>query len=140
MMSGRRADPVEDFALVRRHAQRALGPDVDADVLTHLDELLRPRFEPQSRRARMLPLSAFCAHAGVSHIDFLKIDVEGDELSVLEGLGDLAVGHAVVEVDSRRSSPAAVRTALEVRRLEVTEFAAPECEGSGLTYLIARGR
>jgi FkbM family methyltransferase len=140
MMSGRQADPVKDFALVRQYAQQALGPDADADVLTHLDDLLRPRFEPESRQVRMLPLSTICAQAGVSHIDVLKIDVEGDELSVINGLGDITVSHAVVEADSRRSSPDAVRAALEARRLEVSAVTARGYEESGLSYLVAHER
>jgi FkbM family methyltransferase len=140
MMSGRYADPVEDFALVRQYAQKALGPNADADVITHLDDLLGPRFEPEFRRVCTLPLATICQQAGVRSIDLLKIDVEGDELSVLDGLGDVTVRNAVVEVDRRRSSPDAVRSALETKRLNVSAVAAAGYENSPLSYLVARER
>lgn len=140
MMSGRHAQPAEDFALVRQYAHRALGPDADTDVLVHLDDLLRPRFEPESRRVPVLPLAAICARAGVSHIDLLKIDVEGDELAVVDGLGDVAVRHAVVEVDSRRSSPDGVAAALEAKGLEVSVAAARGYEELPLSYVVAHQR
>lgn len=140
MMSGRQADPAADLALVRQYGRQLLGPDADADVMTHLDELLRPRFEPEFRMVRMLPLAAICAQAGVADIDLLKIDVEGDEMSVLDGLGDVVVHHAVVEVDGRRSSPEAVASALSARGLEVRMVVAAGYEDSPLAYLFAHER
>jgi FkbM family methyltransferase len=140
MMSGRLADPAADLALVRQYGQQMLGPHADADVLLHLDELLRPRFDPELRRVRMLPLATICAQVGVTDIDLLKIDVEGDELSVLDGLGNVTVRHAVVEVDSRRSSPEAVMSVLATRRLDVRSVAAPGFEDSPLSYVFAHER
>lgn len=136
MMSGRQANPTDDFALVRQFAEQQLGDDADADVMRHLDDVLRPRFEPEPRLVRTLALAEICAQAGVAGIDLLKVDVEGDELAVLEGLGDVNVRHAVIEVDSRRSSPAAIREALESRGLEVVEVA-PESVQSPLSFLFA---
>lgn len=140
MMSGRQADPAADLALVRQYGQHMLGPDTDADVMTHLDELLRPRFDPEFRRVRLQPLATICAHAGVADIGLLKIDVEGDELSVLDGLGDVTVHHAVIEVDGRRSSPDAVTSALVARGLEVRRVVAPGYEDSPLAYLFGHER
>lgn len=139
MMSGRQADPAEDFALVRQYAKQQLGDGAEPDVMVQLDDMLRPRFEPQYRRVRVLPLHAICAEVGVDTIDLLKVDVEGDELSVLEGLGDIRVRHAVVEVDGRRSSMRAVRSALESRRLEVEALTAPGYEHSPLSVLFGHG-
>jgi FkbM family methyltransferase len=135
MMSGRHADPADDFALVRQYAEQQLGDDAEPEVMTHLDDVLRPRFEPEYRRVQVVPLHKICAEVGVDTIDLLKVDVEGDELSVLEGLGDVSVHHAVVEVDGRRSSLSAVRSALESRRLEVEELTPPGYENSPLSIL-----
>jgi len=139
MMSGRHADPAEDFALVHQYAEQQLGDSAEPDVMIQLDDILRPRFEPQYRRVRAVPLHAICAEAGVDTIDLLKVDVEGDELSVLEGLGDVRVRHAVVEVDGRRSSERAVRSALESRRLEVEALTAPGFENLPLSVLFGHG-
>jgi FkbM family methyltransferase len=140
MMSGRHADPAEDFALVRQYGEQKLGQGADADVMTHLDELLRPRFHAESRQVNVLPLATICAQAGVSCIDLLKVDVEGDELSVLDGLGDVSVRHAIVEVDGRRCSPDAVRSALDARGLAVRSVAAPGYENLPLSYFFAHER
>ena len=137
MMSGRLADPTDDFAMVCQYAKQQLGDDAEPDVMTHLEDVLRPRFDPEQRLVRTLPLHTICANAGVDSIDLLKIDVEGDELSVLEGLGPIAVHHAVIEVDDRRSPLHAVRSALESRRLKVEEMKAPGYENSPLSILFA---
>jgi FkbM family methyltransferase len=139
MMSGRLADPAEDFALVRQYAEQQLGDSAEPDVMVQLDDMLRPRFEPQHRRVRAVPLHTICAEAGVDTIDLLKVDVEGDELSVLEGLGDVRLRHAVVEVDARRSSVQAVRSALESRKLKVEAVTAPGYENSPLSVLFGHG-
>lgn len=62
----------------------------------------------QSTVVRLRRLDEFCAEAGVTHIDFLKLDVEGHELEVLAGAGDL--------IPSRR-----------IRNLQF-EFGAPDIE------------
>lgn len=134
MMSGRFADPTSDFALVRGYAAGQLGDD---EALAALDDVLRSRFEAQRREVRVEPLSQICADAGTDVIDLLKIDVEGDELTVLLGLGDLGVRNAVVEVDERRSSKAAVRAALEARGLSVEETTQDGYEDSPLSVLFA---
>lgn len=56
----------------------------------------------QSERIRVDTLDEFCTDAGITRIDYLKIDTEGNDLNVLRGaehlLGDGAV--AVVEVEA----------------------------------------
>jgi nonribosomal peptide synthetase DhbF len=42
--------------------------------------------EAEKRTAQVRTLSSVIQEHGVTHIDYLKIDVEGDELSVLEGV------------------------------------------------------
>lgn len=40
-------------------------------------------------------LDAYCAHVGIATIDFLKVDVEGMEPSVIRGAAELLRGHRV---------------------------------------------
>lgn len=139
MMSGRLANPTDDLELVGRYVTGQLG-NADEAVLSDLDDVLRNRFEPEQRRVQVAPLSAICAVTGRSTIDLLKIDVEGDELTVLEGLDDLRVRNAVVEVDSRRSSVSAVRARLEALGLAVTEVTQEGYEGLPLCVLVGRSQ
>lgn len=140
MMSGRWADPAEDFALVRHYVEQQVTDGDDCALMTHLDELIRPRFTAERRQVQIEPLSAICADAGLHGIDLLKIDVEGDELAVLDGLGDLEVRNVVVEVDARRTSVAAARAALESRGLAVSERSTPGYERLPLSILLAHPR
>jgi hypothetical protein len=44
------------------------------------------------------PLDAVCADLGVSAIDFIKVDVEGHELAVLQGMTGLLDDRAVAAI------------------------------------------
>ena len=46
-------------------------------------------FESESRVAKVRTLSSVIQELGITSIDYLKIDVEGDELSVLEGIAEM---------------------------------------------------
>ncbi len=73
---------------------------------------LRKDYSPQDRSetVRIETLDDYCTDKGIGNIDFLKIDVEGNELAVIEGakglFGHEAIGVAVFEyggayIDSR---------------------------------------
>jgi FkbM family methyltransferase len=50
------------------------------------DELTEFLFRPETRTAPVKSLSAFLSEEGTKSVDFLKIDVEGDEMEVLKGI------------------------------------------------------
>lgn len=50
----------------------------------------------RSEPVRLRRLDDFCRERGIEHIDFLKLDVEGHELKVLEGAGRL-LGTAAID-------------------------------------------
>lgn len=45
-------------------------------------------------------ISEYCKDRGITHIDFLKIDTDGHDLSVLNGLGDIDVDMVQFEYDN----------------------------------------
>jgi FkbM family methyltransferase len=45
--------------------------------------------EPESRRAQVRTLSSIIQEQRITAIDYLKVDVEGDELAVLEGIAEM---------------------------------------------------
>jgi FkbM family methyltransferase len=58
------------------------------------------------------------AMTGFPHIDLLKIDVEGSELEVIEGLGRVSVGRIVLEYNSERMRQRGLSGEEFLRRLE----------------------
>ncbi|GAA4834594.1 FkbM family methyltransferase [Kitasatospora terrestris] len=107
MMSGFDADPAEDKALVRSYIENvAAGLDdpLRREVFVEeADELLEGRFEDVELVACQVDrLDAVAARLGIDRIDFLKVDVEGFELAVLQGIGDRlwpGIRNAAVEVE-----------------------------------------
>lgn len=107
MMSGFDADPAQDRALVRSYIENvaaSLDDPVRREVLVdEADELLEGRFDEVERvPCRVERLDTMAAVLGLDRIDLLKIDVEGFELQVLEGIGDALwprIRNAAVEVE-----------------------------------------
>lgn len=107
MMSGFDANPAADRALVRSYIENVaagLDDEVRREVLVEeADELLEGRFdEVESVLCTIERLDAMAASLGITQIDLLKIDVEGFEIKVLEGIGDdlwPRIRNAAVEVE-----------------------------------------
>ncbi|WP_433607232.1 FkbM family methyltransferase [Dactylosporangium sp. CA-139114] len=116
MMSGFDADPAADRALVRAYVENIAAAQTDERrrqvLLDEVDELLEGRFdEPQTIPCTVERLDTVAAGLGVERIDLLKVDVEGFETQVLDGVGETLwprIRHAVVEVEGRDPQLAAV--------------------------------
>ena len=81
---------------------------------------------------RTVRLDTFCAEAGITHIDLLKIDVQGHEDDVLEGAADLLARRAIGTIQMELNLPgngadASSSTARSIARLADAgfSFAAP---------------
>ncbi len=106
MMSGFDADPEVDQALVKSYIGN-IAETLDEDrrelLLEEADELIQGRFESVERvSCRIDRLESVAAGLGIDRIDFLKIDVEGFEVKVLQGIGDALwprIAQAAVEVE-----------------------------------------
>lgn len=72
----------------------------DASIL---GSVVRPSSVGTSERVRLRRGEAWAREAGIDRVDVLKVDVEGAETQVLEGLGELVAGAQVIylEYDSR---------------------------------------
>lgn len=108
MMSGFDADSAEDRSLVARYVRNSVAELADQEmrtaVLEGLDGMLAGRFEQEIVPVRVERICDVAADLGIAGIDLLKVDVEGAELQVLQGIGEQlwpSVGNAVVEVADR---------------------------------------
>ncbi|MFI1360478.1 FkbM family methyltransferase [Streptomyces sp. NPDC020898] len=106
MMSGFDADPEVDRALVKSYIGN-IAETLDEErrelVLEEADELIQGRFDTVEQvSCRIDRLDAVAAELGIDRIDFLKIDVEGFEVKVLQGIGEALwprIAQAAVEVE-----------------------------------------
>ena len=76
------------FALSDREEQAVLYSSQHGAAIASLYDLHNPpvAFKPEfSETVTTTTLDTFCANRGIERIDYLKIDVEGHELSVLRG-------------------------------------------------------
>ena len=103
-------------SIVEMIRQGGLGPvlrRVPAPLLRGLvGRRLRVMRQIETHRVRVRPLSAVLDEQGIDRIDLIKIDVEGAELDVLQGIEDRhwpLIGQAVVEVEGWRQNCDTVR-------------------------------
>ncbi len=98
----------EKGAQVELH-QLAMGAERgQARIATHGTDTCATMMAPatdqyeQSEEIGVDTLDAFCSDAGITRIDYLKIDTEGNDLHVLRGADQLlgVAGAAVVEVEA----------------------------------------
>lgn len=106
IMSGFLADPDSDRAVARSYIEQlALElPPIQREILLDgADDLLEGRFSPTSITCDVERLADITAIHGLERIDLLKVDVEGHELAVLNGIGSVwpMIDRVVVEVDAR---------------------------------------
>ncbi|WP_274034536.1 FkbM family methyltransferase [Streptomyces sp. MMBL 11-1] len=145
MMSGFDADPKVD---------RALASSFIGSVADSLDEDLREAFideveelvddaldERRSVDCDVRRVDTFVAEAGIGHIDFLKVDVEGFEVPVLRGIGDELwprIANAAVEVADRDGALATVISLFESNGLRTQVRQATEYRETDLHTVFAR--
>jgi 31-O-methyltransferase len=102
MMSGFTADPTRDLETVKNYVLKTMDDENDHSVTAQeLDQILAGRFEQVTVPCRVETLTTIVERLRTERIDLLKIDVEGHELAVLQGMDrDIwaRVAHAVVEV------------------------------------------
>lgn len=145
MMSGFDADPAKDRALVHayiRNLAAGIRDEARRDVLLEeADELLIGRFdEVESLPCRVERLDTMAGLLGIDRIDLLKIDVEGFEFEVLNGIGDTlwgAVRNVVVEVEGDHRHRTAVRETLTRHGLRNRLEQPADYQGTDVFTLVA---
>ncbi|WP_179892484.1 FkbM family methyltransferase [Streptomyces sp. rh34] len=145
MMSGFDADPAADRALAASFLGRVVEdvePELQEEFLDEVREMLDESLaERQLVDCAVTRLDAFTADAGLDRVDFLKIDVEGFEVRVLEGIGPELwpkIANAAVEVADRDGALAAVTGHFERNGLRTVVRQAAEYHGSDLHTVFAR--
>ncbi|MCC9311439.1 FkbM family methyltransferase [Kitasatospora sp. RB6PN24] len=115
MMSGFAADAQADRAVVEQYVRNTTedlaNGELKAAVLENLDSTLDGRFEQQLISVEVQRVTDMMNRHHIDRIDLLKIDVEGFELQVLQGIEEGAwpsIGSAVVEVSDRDGELAAI--------------------------------
>jgi FkbM family methyltransferase len=143
IMSGRYPDRIKDLETVRSYARweaaSALSVAERAVFEQSLDKLLERRFSAVSRQADIWPLSQLLGEYGLDRVDLLKIDAQGSEVDVLEGIGDeqwSRIANIVVEVDERHAPLASALEIFTAHRMtcELRQLDAYRATGLHLIY------
>ncbi len=106
IMSGRYCDATRDLETAKSIArQKARGlPQDDQEVYEEtLDFMLSPLFTAVPEQVDVWPLSQIIQEYRLAGIDLLKVDVEGSEVEVLEGIEDRDwpnIRNMIIEVDA----------------------------------------
>jgi FkbM family methyltransferase len=145
MMSGFDADPAADRALVRSYIENvaaSLDDEVRREVLIEeADELLEGRFDgAENVLCTVERAESAAAGLGIERIDFLKIDVEGFEVRVLEGIGDELwprIGNAAVEVEDNDGGLAAVAELFAAHGMRTSVKQPDDYRGTDIYILFA---
>ncbi len=86
LISGDRPDPESERVAVRQYIRETEPELVSQIPETLLEELLDYKLTTEEIRCRMVCVSSILASTGLDVVDLLKVDVEGAELDVLEGI------------------------------------------------------
>ncbi|MEV0126719.1 FkbM family methyltransferase [Streptomyces sp. NPDC050703] len=120
MMSGFDADPAADRVLASAFVSSAadsLDAELRDEFLHEVEGLVDDCLdERQLVRCDVRRVETFAEETGIDRVDFLKVDVEGFELRVLQGVGDRLwprIGNAAIEVADRDGALDAVVSLLE---------------------------
>src|SRR5215469_2062639 len=106
IMSGRYCNATRDLETAKsiaRQKARAMTREDREYYEDVLDFLLTPLFSAVPERVDVWPLSEIIRECGLTEIDLLKVDVEGSELEVLEGIGDQDwpnIRNIIAEIDA----------------------------------------
>ncbi|QUQ67485.1 FkbM family methyltransferase [Kutzneria sp. CA-103260] len=141
MMSGFDPDDEANLELVRAHVANTAGPERRAAVLDAVDAVLAERLVGHNVACEVTTLTRFVADFAIERIDFLKVDVEGAEVEVLQGIdGDTwrKIGFLVVEVLDRDGELAAVRRILRESGFTSKAHQDAAYRGTGLHLVHAR--
>ncbi|MFF7534928.1 FkbM family methyltransferase [Streptomyces bobili] len=144
MMSGFDADPEVDRGLASAFitsAADSLDGELRDEFIIAAEELVDDCLsERQLVRCDVQRVETFAGRAGIDRIDFLKVDVEGFELRVLQGIGDglwPAVRNAAIEVADRDGALQEVLSLLEGHGMSTSVRQAAEYRTSDLHTVFA---
>ena len=133
-MSGLYADPESDRAVVRAAMLNAGTSREEADAS------LKDRYRSETLSCELRTLSSAFYELELDRVDLLKIDVEGAELDVLEGIGDedwSLIRQIVVEVHDRGRRGGFVEGQLRRRGFHLETEQEPMMRGTDLHVVYA---
>jgi 31-O-methyltransferase len=108
LMSGRYCDSIKDRQVAKSYAlweARSLSEEDRISFEESLDDLLEYRFAAVATEVEVWSVSQILRECDLSRVDILKIDAEGSELDILQGILDEdwpKIINIVVEVDEER--------------------------------------
>ena len=136
-ISGLHADPSRDRSNLRRILLGHGGSE------EQVDEGLRGRFSTETVRCELRTMSDVLRTESIDQVDLLKLDVEGAELEVLEGIGDRdwpSIKQVVGELHLDTAGRNTFIRALEDRHFKLTLVQEPGMERTPFHLFYARRR
>ncbi|MGW4275285.1 FkbM family methyltransferase [Streptomyces seoulensis] len=144
MMSGFDADPAVDKVLASAFitsAADALDEEFRDEFIQEAEDLVDDSLgERRLVRCEVQRVETFAGRAGIDRVDLLKVDVEGFELRVLQGVGDRlwpGIANAAVEVADRGGALDAVVSLLESQGMTTSVRQAAEYRTTDLHTVFA---
>ncbi|NEA46938.1 FkbM family methyltransferase [Streptomyces sp. SID10815] len=144
MMSGFDADPAVDKVLASAFitsAADALDEEFRDEFIQEAEDLVDDSLgERRLVRCDVQRVETFAGQAGIDRVDLLKVDVEGFELRVLQGVGDRlwpGIANAAVEVADRGGALDAVVSLLESQGMTTSVRQAAEYRTTDLHTVFA---
>ena len=133
-MSGSYADPESDRSDVRAAMLNMGASEAEAD------EALRGRFESERLECELRTVSGFLRGRSIDRVDLVKIDVEGAEREVLDGIDDAhwpLIRQAAVEVHGGGSHLHGIVALLKGHGFKVIVAEDPPMRGTTIRMLYA---